>query len=251
MKRVLLTLSAIGCLLLCATLLIFPGNRAWIAVTLGTGVGMPELQARVSRLEAEAFEGQALGVDDREFLVDLYPTMATGGRLSVVMSDAGRLLDHYLDGTGRPYGLEPEIFLSSRNVRGEMTALRERVGDAGCGAPGPHLSERFYMPDTRDLDSRFGLYWGTLEVTSAARSDDQCDLTWTARVPWVWPSFASLKTSSGKRRAENNVIPNLLSLTFGREHGLKIDNALGGHLVTMMLAKPFTSQATWGEAWTP
>jgi hypothetical protein len=73
----------------------------------------------------------------------------------------------------------------------------------------------------------------------------------TAQVPWVWPSFADLTSPDGKRRTENNVISNVLSLTFGREHGLKIDNALGGHLVAMGLAKPFTAEATWEEAWVP
>ena len=232
-------------------MLLFPGQRASFALTLDTGVGMPGLQARVTQIDHQAFEGQALSADDRESLVVLYRTMPTCGRLSVVMGQAAGLLDHHLDGTGQPYRLEPEIFLASRHVRREMATLKHHVDDAGCTSKERHRSERFYMPESSDLDTHYGLYWGTLEVTSAAQPDGQCTLTWTARVPWVWPSFQSLLGPQGARRRENSAIPNMKSLIVGAEHRLVIDNALGGHLVTLGLAKPFTSEASWEETWVP
>ena len=192
-----------------------------------------------------------LDAAERQFLVDLYRTMATGGRLSGVMSQAGRMMDHYLDGTGRPYALDAEIFLSSRRVRQQMTTLRAHITRQGCESSTRHSSERFYMPDSQDLDSHFGLYWATLEVTSAENSDGHCALTWTAEVPWVWPTFAELTRPDGERRREVSRIPNLKSLIAGRQHALQIDNGLGGHLVALELAKPFVAQAIWQEVWTP
>jgi hypothetical protein len=102
------------------------------------------------------------------------------------------------------------------------------------------------MPHRSNLDSVFGLYHGKLHVTQQKRAD-ACSLRWRAEVPWVWPSYASLRKKYGTPHGESFPIPNLKSLLFGREHSLFVDNGLGYHLEEVGLAKSFLAFSEWSE----
>ena len=103
------------------------------------------------------------------------------------------------------------------------------------------------MPDRGHLDSFYGLYWGTLAVESRREDSGACVLTWTAEVPWTWPSYAGLEARRGDPRTEVHRLPNLQSVLWGKDHALRIGNGLGAHLVTLGLARPFVARARWEE----
>jgi hypothetical protein len=234
-RRALLLLITLATVGLGVAAACFPGPRLAMAVTLGTGWEMGALQARVDALE------------DRAFLVDLYRTMATGGRWSGVLAQTGKLMDHYLDGSGEDLVLEPQIFTGSRRVQSRMTTLRERAQTRGCTSPHTQTTEPFHMPDPGHLDSFFGLYHGTLTLTSRPTDEGRCLLEWSAEVPWTWPTYEVLEARYGDPREERHGLPNLTSLFRGPSHALHIGNGLGGHLATLGLARPFVAHGSWRE----
>jgi hypothetical protein len=225
---------------------LFPGRRLAIAFTLATGLGHDALQERVDYLEARAIRQMKLSPEDERFLSDLYGSLATGGKLSIVIRQTGKMMDHYLARSGSDYRLDPVIFTGSQKVQAQARNLRERVASNGCRA-GRLSSPTFYMPDSSNLDSVFGLYQGTLHVTPSLRRDGSCHLQWRAEVPWLWPSYASLESKYGDPHAESFPIPSLRSLIFGEEHALFIDNGLGAYLEEIGLAKSFLAFAEWSE----
>jgi hypothetical protein len=228
-------------------LLVFPGRRLGLAFTLATGLGRQALQARIDRLEANAIRRAKPSADDSAFLLDFYGTLATGGKLSVVIGQTGKMMDHYLAGTGADYRLDPVIFTGSRKVQAQAAALRESSAGAGCRAGARLSSPAFYMPDESNLDSVFGLYHGTLQATQSVRRDGSCRLHFRAEVPWVWPTYSSLAQKYGDPHAESFPLPNLQSLVLGQEHALFVDNGLGGYLAEIGLAKPFLAFAEWSD----
>jgi hypothetical protein len=217
-----------------------------MAFTLATGIGTPTLQKRIDDLEDKAIRRQSFSDDDKEFLEDLYRTMATGGKLTIVVGQTGRLMDHYLDGSGEDYELEPRIFTENVRVQRQMKALRRRVNLERCWPQKTVRSPRFYMPHRSSIDSVFGLYHGTLELTLERRGD-RCVEKWRGEVPWQWPSYKSLKRKRGRYHAESFPMPNAYSLVAGQKHALRIDNGLGEYLVQLDLAKPFVAYAEWEE----
>lgn len=229
------------------SLLAFPGRRLGMAFTLATGLGRQALQARIDGLEANAIRRAKPSAHDSAFLQDFYGTLATGGKLSVVIGQTGKMMDHYLAGSGADYRLDPIIFTGSRKVQAQVGALRERSVGTGCHAGTRISSPTFYMPDASNLDSVFGLYHGTLHATPSVRRDGSCRLHFRAEVPWVWPSYASLAQKYGDPHAESFPLPNLQSLALGQEHALFVDNGLGGYLAEVGLAKPFLAFAEWSD----
>ncbi len=228
-----------------ALLWLFPGQRLAIAFRVATGVGLAPLQARIDELEAKAIRRARFDSDDEEFLADFYATLATGGKVSIIVGQTGRLMDHYLAGSGADYRLEPRIFSGNRKVQAQMALLRKR---AVGGCPAQKLaSPTFYMPDPSQIDSVFGLYYGTLKLETV-RAAGACLRHWRAEVPWQWPSYQSLKRKYGDYHAESFPLPNLMALVFGRKHALYVDNGLGEYLVELGLAKPFLAFAEWDEA---
>jgi hypothetical protein len=226
-------------------ILLFPGWRLLLAFTVATGIGRDALQSRIDAVEAKAILREQLTTDDREFLVDFYATLATGGKLSILARQTGKMMEHYLGRSGTPFELEPEIFTENDKVRAQAELLRKRVAKSRC-EPGKRFSSAtFYMPDASKVDSVFGLYHGQLHVTLEPASEGSCRLRWRAEVPWVWPSYELLKKKYGNAHAESFPLPNLGCLVFGREHALFVDNGLGHHLEEVGLAKSFVAFSEW------
>jgi hypothetical protein len=235
-------------LVLALALVLFPGQRLGLALTLATGIGRDALQRRIDALESKAIAHAPFNAEDREFLGDFYRTLATGGRLSLLVAQTGRMMDHYLDGSGAPYRLEPRIFRDNSKVRAQLALLRKGLGGrSGCEKPVRARSATFYMPDASQLDSVFGLYHGHVELTRARGSNGGCIWQVRAEVPWQWPSYASLLDKHGSYHAESFPLPNLQSLLWGRDRCLFVDNGLGQYLVELGLARPFLAFAEWEE----
>jgi hypothetical protein len=228
-------------------LILFPGRRFGMAFTLATGVGRQSMQERIDAIEERAIAKVALDDADRAFLSDFYRTLATGGKVTLVLGQTGRLMEHYLDGSGEDFRLDPVIFTENATVQAAMRRLRVRATSPE-GAAGARLtSPAFHMADAENADSVYGLYWGTLHVTRTAASDGAIVLKWRAEVPWTWPSYASLEERHGSPHAECFPIPSLRSLVLGERWALRVDNGLGEHLAQEGLARPFLAYGEWDE----
>lgn len=243
--------AAASLLALAALIALFPGRRFGLAFTLGTGIGRDALQRRIDALEELAIAGAPFDADDKRFASDFYRTLASGGRLVVFARQTGRMMDHYLDGSGRDYRLDPGIFAGNAKVRAQMAALRETVAAQPRQARTQLQSARFYMPDRSQADSVYGLYYGRVRVLRECGDAGACRLHWRAEVPWEWPSYDSLRRKYGDPHAESFPLPNFASALLGRQHALYVDNGLGEHLARIGLAKPFLAYAEWDEADAP
>lgn len=232
---------------LCALLYAFPGQRFGIAFTLATGFGRERLQQQIDLLEEQAVHHRPFADADRTFLTDFYATLATGGKLLIVARQTGKMMDHYLAASGKDYRLEPEIFTGNQKVQRQAAQLTKQLRGTPCIA-GKHLSSgTFYMPDSSKIDSIFGLYYGSLQVTQQPGPSGECGLRWRAEVPWVWPSYASIQQKYGTPHAESFPLPNLQALLFGQDRSLFVDNGLGHHLEELGLAKSFLAFSEWTE----
>jgi len=229
-------------------LYLFPGERFELAFTIATGIGRAPLQQRIDELEARAIRHRTLSDADRAFLVDFYQTLATGGKLVVVAGQTGRMMDHYLARSGADYRLEPEIFTSNAKVRLQAMRLQKQARAGDCVNGQQFSSGTFYMPDSSNVDSVFGLYFGRLQVTQHAAPTGHCSLHFRAEVPWVWPSYSSIQEKYGDAHAESFPLPSLTSLIFGQEYALFVDNGLGHQLEELGLAKSFLAFAEWSES---
>lgn len=246
-RRRLIALAVLALAVGVGPFLLFPGQRLGMAFTLGTGVGTQGLQQRIDALEAQAIGGAAFSADDRRFLADFYRTLATGAKLSLVVAQTGRMMDHYLDGSGTDYRLEPEIFRDNTKVQARLGALRKQASTKPCQQATHLTSPTFYMPDRSKVDSVFGLYHGKVALTRSMGADGRCVVHVRAEVPWFWPSYASLRQKHGSYHAESFPLPNLKALLLGQRHALFVDNGLGEYLVTLGLARPFLAFAEWDE----
>lgn len=225
---------------------LFPGQRLGMAFIFATGLGKSTLQSRIDAIEAKAILKKKISDDDNTFLRDLYRTLATGAKVSVVLGQTGRMMDHYLDMSGSDFQLSPEIFIENKNIQLQMLRLRNQRNSTYCKKM-TLSSPVFYMPDKSKLDSVFGLYYGKLYLTTGPDISGGCKLRWRAVVPWNWPSYASLKLKYGNPHAESFPIPNILSLIYGKSHALYIDNGLGEFIARQGLAKSFVAYASWVE----
>jgi hypothetical protein len=167
--------------------------------------------------------------------------------LSIFARQTGKLMDHYLDGSGAPFQLEPVIFTENRKVQAQLQRLREQSVRSGCNPGARFSSPRFYMPDGSKLDSVFGLYHGTVHAVAGRRPDGSCRLQFRAEVPWVWPDYPSLTRKYGDPHAESFPLPSLRSLVFGESQSLFVDNGLGHYLEEVKLAQSFLAYAEWSE----
>lgn len=229
-------------------LYLFPGERFGLAFTIATGVGRTALQQRIDELETLAIRHRTFSDADRAFLVDFYQTLATGGKLVVVARQTGRMMDHYLARSGADYRLDPEIFTGNVKVRLRAMQLRMQARAGHCINGRQFSSGTFYMPDSSNVDSVFGLYFGRLQVTEQAAPTGQCTLHFRAEVPWVWPSYSSIEEKYGDAHAESFPLPSLTSLIFGQRYALFVDNGLGHELEELGLAKSFLAFAEWSES---
>jgi hypothetical protein len=86
-----------------------------------------------------------------------------------------------------------------------------------------------------------------VRLTRSVAPNRTCLLHWRAEVPWLWPSYASLRKKYGTPHAESFPLPNLESVLFGQKYALFVDNGLGEYLAEVGLAKPFLAFAEWDE----
>lgn len=224
----------------------FPGPRFGLAFTLATGIGRDALQQRIDGLEDAAIRRAPMSAQDKQFLGDFYRTLASGGKLVILARQTGRMMDHYLDGSGRDYRLDPAIFTGNAKVRAQMALLDKRVAGLPCLDGQRVSSATFYMPDRSQTDSVFGLYYGSVHLTQN-KTADGCRRHWRAEVPWVWPSYPSLRAKYGDPHAESFPLPNLQSIFLGPRRALRVDNGLGEYLTQIGLAKSFLAYAEWDE----
>jgi len=156
-------------------------------------------------------------------------------------------MDHYLARSGADYRLDPEIFTGNEKVRRRAVELQKQARASACVGGQRFSSGTFHMPDSSNIDSIFGLYFGRLQVTEQAAPNGQCTLHFRAEVPWVWPSYSSIQQKYGDAHAESFPLPSLSSVIFGPEHALFVDNGLGQELEELGLAKSFLAFAEWTD----
>ncbi|WP_152670219.1 hypothetical protein [Lysobacter capsici] len=224
----------------------FPGPRFGLAFTLATGIGRDALRQRIDGLEDAAIRRAPMTAQDRQFLGDFYRTLASGGKLVILARQTGRMMDHYLDGSGRDYRLDSTIFTGNAKVRAQMALLDKRLAGLPCVDGQRVSSATFYMPDRSQTDSVFGLYYGRVHLTQK-KAADGCRRHWRAEVPRVWPSYPSLRAKYGDPHAESFPLPNLQSILLGPRHALRVDNGLGEYLTQIGLARSFLAYAEWDE----
>ena len=238
--------TAFGVLaLLLALFVLFPGQRLWLAFVIGTGVGRDGLQTRIDAIEEKAIRQQTLTASDRTFLVDFYSTLATGGKVSILVAQTGRMMSHYLEGDGSDFQLEASIFTGNLKVQKQAGLLAERARQAPCEDGRRFSSPVFYMPDKSNWDSVFGLYTGQIHLTEQVTQAGKCVFHWRAEVPWAWPSYASLNAKYGTPHAQSFPLPSVRSLLFGPQYSLFVDDGLGHYLEEIGLAKSFLAFAEW------
>jgi hypothetical protein len=233
----------------------FPGQRLGLAWSVGTGQGIEALQSRTDRIESRIIRRRSLSTEDQRYLADLYAVVATGAWHMPPLHQSGRLMDHYLEGSGEPLELDRRIFLASPKVTRKLGELRTQarrraplVRGARAGGDGYVWSTRFYMPDRAHPDSFYGLYWGRIGYRAGLDGSGQrLHLHWRAEVDWRWPRYAELLAKYGTYRAEVVPIPNLRSLRHGNRHALRLSNGLGGYLEEAGLARHFLAYAEWDE----
>jgi len=248
-RRCVNVVGGLFILLALAFLIYFPGRQSLLAVELASGFGVEGLQEEVDALEAKAIAGETFTADDKVFLRNLYTCFAKGARLTVVLRQSARLMDHYLARSGEDLRIEPRIFLGSGRVQEEIAVLKEEIAAdfrSRNAVADRYSSDDFYMGDPTFFDSYVGLYFGRLVVHPRLLSDGMV-LHWRAEMPWQWPSYQSLRAEYGDGHAQCFPLPNLRSLLQGSQHGLTMDDGLGEHLVQLGLAKPFLVYSEWEE----
>lgn len=223
----------------------FPGAQLPIALTLASGIQKSSLQSKIDACEAKAIQGADFTKEEIEFLEDLYTCLHKGARLTLVLSEVSKMMEHYLSGSGEPLEIDASIFNTNDKVTHEMEQIRAEIR-ANPQDQSKYRSAEFYMPDFSNIDSVFGLYYGHVEAVPEV-SRDSIRIRWRAEVPWEWPSYESLKEKHGDYHAESFPIPNASCLIRGINGAIFIDNGLGEYLTRLGIAKSFLAYAEWEE----
>jgi hypothetical protein len=244
-KKVLRYLLFPNVCLFIALAIYFPGSELPIALTLASGIQGVALQDRIDACEEKAIAGNTLTDDETEFLSDLYTCLYKGARLTFVLPEVSKMMEHYLAKSGEPLKIDASIFNTNDKVTERMEAIKAEIRASTQLRPS-YRSEEFYMPDFSNIDSVFGLYYGHI-TAKPIRSGDTIQIQWRAEVPWEWPSYASLAEKHGDPHAESFPIPNASCLFLGINGAITIDNGLGEYLTQPGLAKSFIAYAEWVE----
>jgi len=244
-RKTALVLCTIVILLLIIAQIIFPGRKSIIAFTLATGVGTSSLQKKVILLQNKAIHLQPFSKEEKEFVFDLYKTMAIGAKLLPWIRQTGLLMDHYLSKKGSDLKIEKSIFVKNKIVQQQMDTIKKRIKNSRSKQK-KYQSKTFYMPHKSSIDSVFGLYWGKI-IASPEYSDSGIIINWRAEVPWKWPSYQVIKKKYGSYKVGIFPLPNLKSIIMGKKYCLHINNGLGAYLTKLGLAKSFTAYAEWKE----
>lgn len=242
----------------------FPGPQLPIAFTLGTGVGKSWLQAKIDACEEKAIRKEAFTDEDKSFLRDFYTCLYKGARLTLVLPEVAKMMEHYLSRSGQPLCVSKELFLYNRKVAAVRNKMLLQIY-ASRILQATYTSDTFHMPDPKNLDSYFGLYDGRLIAKPVIAPDGGglqalglvgsrglsrhplSSIVWRAEVPWSWPSYDLLAKRGGSPHAESFPIPNLMSILTGVSASIFVDNGLGESLARYGLAKEFLAYSEWTE----
>ena len=250
-------------------------DLAWRKVGLGyylaTG-DADEIQKEVDRLTKKARNQEVFTVDEKNFLVDLYEWIATGGRWKWVASspkdyekglwEAGELLNHYLNGEGKELEIDSSIYETSvivkyaaaemkkvmagdlsktkkiRNngeIRSTQVLTAKNFGDAN--AKGQILTGGVLLAE--QSNSRLKYANNRFVLKSSSKCDgDKVTTTWRIDDEWDYNSFAEQK-----KQGRNDVTH--LPLRGGKV--LKLPDGLSHYLTTIGIAKEFPFYAEWTE----
>jgi len=237
MKRLLIFFI----LALCALIALLPQAR--LAFTIGTGIGLGDIQKQIEQTQSRAIKGQ-ITQDDREFLVKLYRTMAYGAQLTFILPESARLMHHYLDGSGVATSIDKSLYTKSPRVIDKMRTIKSHLA-ADCKVGTRKTSARFDMGHGYPLDAHFALYFGTIQGTIIEKNGDKY-VKWEVDMPWKWPTYGDIKKTYGTFYKEIIPFPNALSLLgFGKP--MWLPNGLGGELEKQGLAKAFDVNTSWTE----
>lgn len=228
-----------------ALALYFPGSQLPIALTLASGIQRETLQEKIDACEAKAIKGDAFTEQEISFLEDLYTCLYKGGRLTLVLPEVSKMMEHYLSKSAQPLMVDASIFNTNNKVIERMDTIRAKIlSDEPLKAN--YQSEVFYMPDSSNIDSIFGLYYGHISA-KPVRSGNKIQISWRAELPWEWPSYQSLHEKYGDYHAESFPIPNASCLFRGIDGAIFIDNGLGEYLTKIELAESFIVYSEWIE----
>ncbi|CAA6689911.1 MULTISPECIES: hypothetical protein [unclassified Lentimonas] len=244
-KKILRYILLPNVCLFTALAIYFPGAQLPIALTLATGIQGSALQAQIDHCEAKAIEGADFTAEEITFLQNLYTCLYKGARLTVVLPEVSKMMEHYLAQSGASLEVEASIFTTNAKVIHQMETMKAEILSDKPLQPS-YRSETFYMPDFSNIDSVFGLYYGHL-IAEPERINGSLQIHWRAEVPWEWPSYASLTAKHGDPHAESFPIPNVSCLIKGIDGAIYIDNGLGEHITHLGLAKSFTAFTEWTE----
>jgi len=214
-----------------------------LAFTIGTGLGVGQLQQKINSVQSRAIKGQ-ITTADKEFLELLYRTLAYGAQITFLLPESARLMHHYLDGGGKPTSIDASLYTQSPRVIEKMRIIRKQIS-SHCTVGGAFVSERFDMGHSTPLDAHFALYFGTIKGELVAENNKKF-IQWTADMPWKWPTYADIKKTYGTFYKEIFPLPNALSL-LGLGQQMWLPNALGGELEKRGLAKSFDIKTIWTE----
>ena len=241
MNRIILSFCLIG--ISCGAIVISSAHLR-LAFTIGTGVGIGELQQKINNVQSRAIKGQITS-SDKDFLRLLYRTMAYGAQMTFLLPESARLMHHYLDGSGKPTTINTSLYTQSPRVIKKMKTIRRQIASE-CKHDKTYTSERFDMGHGKPLDAHFALYFGTLTATLKEQYQNTV-IVWTADMPWKWPTNEDIKDTYGTYKKEIFPFPNMLSL-IGLGPKMWLPNALGGELAKQGLAKPFEIKTVWKES---
>lgn len=244
-KKLLRYIVLPNAVLFTALAIYFPGSELPIALTLATGIHREALQDRIDVCEDKAIKGDAFTEQEIAFLEDLYTCLYKGGRLTLVLPEVSKMMQHYLSKSGEALRVDASIFNTNNKVLEKMEMIKRQIASDRILLE-RYQSEEFYMPDSSNIDSVFGLYYGHI-VAEPIRIQGTIQIHWRAEVPWEWPSYESLKEKYGDYHAESFPIPNASCLVRGIDGAIFIDNGLGEYLTKIGLAKSFLVYSEWIE----
>lgn len=251
-------------------------DLAWRKVGLGyylaTG-DADEIQKEIDRLTKKARNQQVFTADEKNFLVDLYEWIATGGRWKWVTSptqydkglwEAGELLNHYLNGEGKELQIDSSIYENSVIVqyaaaemkkviaadlartktirnKGEVWSTQvltaKNFGDAN--AKGQILTGGVLLAEQSNSRLKYANNRFVLKSSSTFTADS-VTTKWRVDDEWDYNSFAEQKK---QRRNDVTHLP----LRGGKV--LKLPDGLSHYLTTAGIAKEFPFYAEWTETW--
>ena len=243
-----------------------------------------ELQKKVNKLTEKARQNRSFTIKEKKFLYDLYSWLATGGRWKWLSKmdlgkydqglwEAGELLQHYLDGEGKPLEIDSTIYENSVIVKYAMGKIKEAVtrdiSSSGKIRNNGRISSTDVLAKTsfksvtesgqilkggvllaeqgntrlKYANNRFVLKsQSTVAENHFWQPDNVINIETVWRVDDRW-DYESFSAQRKKRINHITVIP----LRGGKF--LKLHDGLSHYLTVMGVAKEFDYFSQWSESW--